>query len=105
MYTTEYRLRGSELWLRSENEQMELFHAALGLTGEAGEVADLIKKANFTKKRAPENFKEELLLELGDVLYYLDRIAQLHDFSLADIMEANIEKLEKRYDRTTGRPG
>lgn len=103
MYTTEYRIRGSELWVPGTRDE-HLLHAALGIAGEAGEVADLIKKQQFTKNRASENFEEELLLELGDVLYYLDRLAQLHGYSLADVMEANIEKLEKRYDRSTGRP-
>ena len=84
------------MW-RPGTEQEQITHALLGLAGEAGEVVDLYKKLWFTPSRVRENFEEELLLELGDVLYYLDRIAEANGFDLADIMEANINKLEKRY--------
>lgn len=67
-------------------------YLALGLNGEAGEVAEEIKKwhrdGNFSKER--------LALELGDVLYYLTRLANLHGFTLKDIMDMNEAKLSAR---------
>ncbi len=66
--------------------------AALGLAGETGEVMEHLKK-HYRDGKVPGN---ELRLELGDVLHYLTVIAHSYGWSLSDIMEANIEKLEKR---------
>jgi NTP pyrophosphatase (non-canonical NTP hydrolase) len=66
----------------------------LGLTGEAGEVADIIKKTVF---HGHELDLVELEKELGDVLWYLANIATVSGLNLSDIAEKNIEKLKKRY--------
>lgn len=72
----------------------ELMVYALGLTGEAGEVADMIKKhVGHGHKRADD----KLLLELGDVLWYIAALANVLGFDLEDVAEANVEKLRKRY--------
>ncbi len=66
----------------------------IGLCGEAGEVAEWVKKAVYRKNA---KFTEEmLLLELGDVIHYVTRIAIKHGWTLKEIMAANISKLEKR---------
>ena len=67
---------------------------ALGLTGEAGEVADLIKKAVF--HRHPFD-REALIKELGDVLWYVAALCSKLDTPLSEVMERNIAKLKKRY--------
>lgn len=67
---------------------------ALGLTGESGEVADLIKKWAFHGHIL--NI-EELKKELGDVLHYVAGLATFHGLELEEIAEANIDKLKKRY--------
>lgn len=67
---------------------------ALGLTGEAGEVADYIKKVLFHSHQLS---KEKLAEELGDVLWYLTYLTNISGYSLSEIAELNIEKLEKRY--------
>ena len=82
------------------DEQLaEDLHAALGLCGEAGEVADLIKKAAFTPFRIADadTFRDDLEEELGDVLYYWARLCSQFNFDPVDIIEANMRKLEKRY--------
>lgn len=66
----------------------------LGIAGEAGEVADLIKKE--VGHGHPEN-REKVLKELGDVLWYVAAIASVYELRLSDIADANIEKLKKRY--------
>jgi len=72
----------------------ELLNGALGLTGEAGEVADLIKKEIFHGHK----FKvEDLIKELGDVCWYLALTCHSIGVSLEYVMEQNIEKLKKRY--------
>ena len=71
-----------------------LLNAALGLTGEAGEFADLIKKINF-HGHAQDN--DHLIKELGDALWYIALAAQILDVDLETIMEKNIDKLLARY--------
>ena len=67
---------------------------ALGLAGEAGEVADLVKK--FEGHGHPVN-KERLTEELGDVLWCISNVATLYGLELDDIATSNIEKLQHRY--------
>ena len=67
---------------------------ALGLTGESGEVADLIKKSLYHGHVLKS---DKLANELGDVLWYLTMMAKTFGYSLEDIASANIEKLRKRY--------
>jgi len=66
----------------------------MGLAGESGEVADIFKKHLF-HGHALDN--DKLLLELGDVLWYVTAIGATYGFHLEDIMKANIKKLQKRY--------
>ncbi len=68
--------------------------AALGLTGEAGECVEHIKK--YIRGSKPVNV-DEFILELGDVLHYLTRLGQYYDLSLEDIADANMDKLDKRW--------
>jgi len=76
--------------------------AALGINGEAGEVSEPIKK--FLRDGKPVN-SQELLLELGDVLYYTCWLAEYYGYSLQDIMDANVEKLTERdAKRSAARP-
>jgi NTP pyrophosphatase (non-canonical NTP hydrolase) len=67
---------------------------ALGLAGEAGEVADLIKKGIFHQKGLD---KENLKKELGDVLWYLTALCSDLGLSLEEVMQHNIKKLKARY--------
>lgn len=68
--------------------------AALGLTGEAGEVAELFKK--WAGHDVPYT-KDQLTKELGDVLWYLSELASLNEVTLEDIAQANVAKLKARY--------
>lgn len=72
----------------------DMANAALGLTGEAGEVADEIKK--FLFHGHPLN-PEKVVKGLGDVLWYVALMADLLNVSLDFVMEHNIEKLKRRY--------
>lgn len=71
-----------------------LMNHILGLVGEAGEVAELIKKDQYHAKPYDRNTMKD---ELGDVLWYLTALANDHELSLAEIAERNIEKLQMRY--------
>ena len=72
-------------------------YAALGLVGEAGEVADKIKK----QYRDSIDVDDDIILELGDCLWYLCMLANELNMSLEDIMERNVAKLKDRQKRGT----
>jgi NTP pyrophosphatase (non-canonical NTP hydrolase) len=67
---------------------------ALGLAGEAGEVADTIKKAVFHQHGVTRSV---LMKELGDVLWYVAALCTKLDISMEHVMEQNIAKLRERY--------
>lgn len=72
----------------------------LGMVGEAGEVADKVKKLFRDHEGViTDEAKQELAKELGDVLWYLSQVATELDLSLEAIAEANIEKINSRHDR------
>ncbi len=91
-----------------ESQDKVLTYAALGLAGESGEVAEIIKKT-FYHGHALD--KESLHKELGDVLWYLAVMADGLGFSLDQIAQTNIAKLRARYpegfsdDRSIHRQG
>lgn len=70
-------------------------YCALGLTGEAGEVAEKIKKWH----RDDVLDVKDTIKELGDVLYYLTRIANILGYTLEQVRDMNIEKLTDRQKR------
>ena len=74
--------------------QQCLIEGALGLNGEAGEVAEVVKKSIFGGHPMD---KEKLINELGDVMWYLAEMAHGLGVPLEDIMTQNIKKLEVRY--------
>ena len=76
-------------------------YPVLGLTGEAGEVAEKIKKVLRDKNGIiSEETRVELKKELGDVLWYLSQLASELKISLDDVAEFNIEKLYSRMERS-----
>lgn len=80
-----------------ETKIAALQYLALGLNGEAGEVAEQIKKA--MRNDAGEISVERLVKlkkEIGDVLWYLTRLAAELDSNLAEIADDNVEKLLSR---------
>jgi NTP pyrophosphatase (non-canonical NTP hydrolase) len=75
-------------------------YPTLGLCGEAGEVADKVKKV--LRDRGGEfnaAVRDDLLLELGDVLWYAAQLATELGLSLGEIAEANLAKLASRAER------
>lgn len=84
-----------KLALRTANKDKDLvINAALGLAGESGEVADLIKKHLF---QGHELNKEKIIDELGDILWYIAIMAEGLGVEMEVIPTHNINKLRKRY--------
>lgn len=72
-------------------------YAALGLTGEAGEVANLVKKIVRDDNYEVEVKRDLIKDELGDVLWYISALATELGLSLQGIAEHNQEKLTARH--------
>lgn len=71
-----------------------ILNGCLGLSGEAGETLDMVKKWIFHEKQLDN---EHLKKELGDCLWYVAMICESFGWSLDEIMEMNIAKLKARY--------
>ncbi len=93
----------TDLFNKSDNK--ELFSIAfleklLGITGEAGELADKIKKILRDKEGVlNEEDKKEITKELGDILWYVSAVAYYLDVPFHQIAEDNLQKLLSRKDR------
>ncbi len=74
-----------------------IMYPALGLAGEAGEVANKVKKImRDGVQNLPPDWKHQLASEIGDVLWYCAVLASDLNVSLGTIAAQNIEKLERR---------
>ena len=89
-YATEAARTSAAPW----PERERLLVQTLGLCGEAGEVADLVKKHAWHGKELSD---ETLANELGDVLWYVADIARARGLRLSEIAAQNIAKLRRRY--------
>lgn len=68
----------------------------LGIAGEAGEVADLIKKVLHHEVKL-ETVRDKLIKEMGDVYWYLEYLAASIEVSAEEVLKANVEKLRARH--------
>ncbi len=75
-------------------ELSDIVYLALAINGEAGELAEVVKKAWRDKKELDIDW---LVEELGDILWYAAVLAHKLNIPLSEVMERNIEKLRKRY--------
>ncbi len=83
-------------------ETHKITYPALGMAGEAGEVANKVKKIiRDGKKSLPDDWQQQLASEIGDVLWYCAALARDLDMSLATIMAANLDKLKARQEQGT----
>ena len=87
-----------ELAMRTVNPKLNkdeiLINSVMGLCGESGEAIDIVKK---WFAHGHELDREHLKKELGDIAWYLAEAATALDITLESVLEANIEKLKKRY--------
>jgi NTP pyrophosphatase (non-canonical NTP hydrolase) len=82
------------------NKDNNFVYPTLGLAGEAGEVAEKVKKIIRDEEGVLNDEKrEEIQKELGDVLWYVAQIATEMDLSLDDVASGNIKKLYDRMER------
>jgi NTP pyrophosphatase (non-canonical NTP hydrolase) len=95
----EYQSRACETAIFPKKQAME--YLTLGLTGEAGEIANKVKK--FIRDGAVKDEylakRIEIGYEIGDVLWYCAVLAEELEMNLGHIMEKNLEKLADRHKR------
>ena len=72
----------------------ELLHSAIGISGEAGELLDAIKKHVFYGKPLD---RANVIEELGDIEFYLQMMRTAFGVDCREVIEANVSKLSKRY--------
>lgn len=75
------------------SSEKEIMTWGLGISGEAGDVAGCIKKTYSHKNNQKDGIKENL----GDTLWYIAMICNFYGWTLEEVMNDNIKKLEKRY--------
>jgi NTP pyrophosphatase (non-canonical NTP hydrolase) len=80
--------------LKDNTKLQALVHGALGMSGETGEVVDLIKKHLIFDKPLDET---ALKKELGDVLWYMAVLIDAIGSSFEEIMQMNSDKIDARY--------
>ncbi len=96
----EYEATALTTVLSTGDSFKDLLHWVLGLNGEAGEVAEKLKKIIRDKNSViTEEDKQELAKEIGDVLWYLAVFAHDLGVPLEQIAQQNLDKLKSRKDR------
>lgn len=100
MTLDEYQKRALTTVISSDDEFKDLLHWVLGINGEAGEVAEKIKKIIRDKNgEVSDADKTELAKEIGDVLWYLAVFAHHLGVSFDDVAQQNLDKLQSRQKR------
>lgn len=74
-----------------------LLTAGVGMNAEAGEFLEIIKKMLFQGKPWNQDNKEHLIIELGDVMWYITQACIALGVSLDEVISGNVDKLMKRY--------
>lgn len=96
----EYQKQAMSTAINPSRDFNALMYRTLGLVGEAGEVAEKIKKILRDKEGVMnEQDKTEIIKELGDVLWYAQSLADILEVSFNHIAEVNLEKIHSRKKR------
>lgn len=101
MQIDDYQQWTHTYWNKVHDWDDQVTHAVLGLNSEAGEVADIFQKARYSPRAdvSPLVDRDKLIKEMGDVLFFLCRLADLYAIPMSRIMQANVLKLDKRYEQ------
>ena len=82
---------------RLERPSDHFSNAAMGFASEAGEAADIVKKYLYHDSKPEGYWRKKLILELGDVLYYMTMLMELFNITWDEVIDGNREKLESRH--------
>lgn len=85
---------GSEIVNELDADKAHILHMAVGISGEAGELLDAVKKATIYNKPLD---RENVIEELGDLEFYMEGLRAKLGITREETLVANINKLSKRY--------
>ena len=74
-----------------------LLTSGVGINAEGGEFLEIVKKMVFQGKPFNDDNRKHLIIELGDVMWYVAQACMALDISFDEVIKGNIKKLEKRY--------
>ena len=74
-----------------------LLTAAVGISAEGGEFMEIVKKMVFQGKPWDEHNRKHLIIELGDVMWYVMQACKALDVTIEEVVAGNVDKLKKRY--------
>lgn len=74
-----------------------LLTAGVGINAEGGEFLEIIKKMIFQGKPFNEDNREHMIIELGDLMWYVAQACMALEISFDDVIARNVKKLERRY--------
>ena len=74
-----------------------LLTSGVGINAEGGEFLEIIKKMVFQGKPWNEDNREHLIIELGDIMWYVAQATQALGITFDQVIEMNVNKLKKRY--------
>lgn len=100
MTLDEYQKKAAVTALKSGDEFMDLLHWTLGVGGEAGEITEKVKKiVRDQQGQITPADREELMKEVGDVLWYLAVFSRHLGYSFDEVAKTNLAKLHSRQVR------
>lgn len=94
MKTREYQEGVKKFVNHTLTPKEQLANMVIGMSGETGEVCDIVKK-HLYQGHAMQYHK--LYEEIGDVMWYVANLCNALDFDLEEIMQENVDKLNRRY--------
>ena len=97
LYWNNFEKRAKRLYIEDGVNVPLLLTAAIGAGSECGEFEEIVKKIVFQGKDYNEDSRFHMKRELGDILWYVANAATALGYTLDEIVEGNIAKLESRY--------
>ena len=98
IYTDYKSFLDSIEYLDGEGSNIQrLLTAAVGISAEGGEFMEIVKKMVFQGKPWDEHNRKHLIIELGDVMWYVMQACKALDVSIEEVVAGNVDKLKKRY--------
>ena len=86
-----------ELLDREGSNINRLTTAAVGISAEGGEFMEIVKKMVFQGKPWNDDNRKHLVIELGDVMWYVMQACKALEIPIEEVVAGNVEKLKKRY--------